>query len=147
MVPSSQNSRPYTHTDRRALRTYRPPADVPDNLTGAECRALKELTRNPNIIIKPADKGSKIVTLDRQQYLLEANRQLLNTKYYKPIPDSIQSETQSKLTNLENLIITPQQANYCKTARFSFWPRRPTPLPFLPPTQNPQRPPDMDGSL
>ncbi|XP_029921600.1 altered inheritance of mitochondria protein 3-like [Myripristis murdjan] len=30
-------------TDRRALRNYRPPADVPDNLSGAERRALTEL--------------------------------------------------------------------------------------------------------
>lgn len=55
-----------------------------------ECRALKELVQNPNIIIKPADKGSKIVILDRQHYLLEANRQLNNPKYYQTITQSIQ---------------------------------------------------------
>lgn len=60
-------------TNRRALHRYRPPADIPDNLSGAEWRALTELTHNPNIIIKPADKGSKIIIMDQQQYLLEAN--------------------------------------------------------------------------
>lgn len=37
------------------------------------------VAHSPNIILKPADKGSKIVILDRQQYLTEANRQLPNT--------------------------------------------------------------------
>lgn len=63
------------HTDKWALHSYRPPRDVLTNLSRAERRALKELVQNPNIIIKPEDKGSKIVILDRQQYLLEANRQ------------------------------------------------------------------------
>lgn len=59
--------------DRRALRSYRPPRDVLDNLLEDERRALTQLANNPNIIIKPADKGSKIVILDRQQYLLETD--------------------------------------------------------------------------
>lgn len=66
------------YTDIQALCSYRPPRDFPDNLSMAECRALKQLVQNPNIIIKPADKGSKIIILDRQQYLLEANGQLNN---------------------------------------------------------------------
>lgn len=115
--------------DRRALRTYRPPADVPDNLTGAKCRALKELTQHPNIIIRMADKGSKIVILDRQQYLLEANRQLLDTKYYKPIPESIQPDTQTKLRT----IITSLHDNRQITAKqrdFLFGPDDPRPRHF-----------------
>lgn len=60
----------------------------PRESDGGESRALKELTQNPNIIIKPADKGTKMVIVDRQQYLLEANRLLSYTKYYKLIPES-----------------------------------------------------------
>lgn len=57
-----------------------------------EEHALRELRGNKQIMIKPADKGSKIVIMDKQQYRLEAQRQL--GKYYKHIPNSIQSEVQ-----------------------------------------------------
>ena len=55
--------------NKRALQRFRPPTDVPDNLTRPERRALTDLIHNPNIIIKPADKGSKIIIMDRQQYM------------------------------------------------------------------------------
>jgi hypothetical protein len=43
-----------------------------------ERQALEELQQNTSIIIKPADKGSAIVILDREQYVQEALRQLQN---------------------------------------------------------------------
>ena len=103
--------------DRQALRSYRPPTDVPDNLSEVERRALTQLTHNPNIIIKPADKGSKIVIMDRQQYLLEANRQLSDTRHYRPIEQSIQHDTQTQLRNIIQTLyhkkhITAKQRNF-----------------------------------
>lgn len=44
---------------------------------------------NKHIIIKPADKGSSVVVLDRFQYLWEGNRQLSDRKYYKPLRQPI----------------------------------------------------------
>ena len=41
--------------------------------------------QNPNIIIKPADKGSSVVIMDREQYIWEAHRQLKDTVYYKKL--------------------------------------------------------------
>lgn len=38
----------------------------PDNLTPDEFKALKALTKDTSIIIKPADKGSSTVIMDRQ---------------------------------------------------------------------------------
>lgn len=70
---------PPTATDDTDLRKYK--------------QAIKTLQSNPNITIKPVDKGSKIVILDLQQYALEANRQLDNLKYYKQIPNSVQPLT------------------------------------------------------
>jgi reverse gyrase len=43
-----------------------------NNLTKEETTALKQLQNNPTIIIKPADKGSAIVIIDTQHYILEA---------------------------------------------------------------------------
>ena len=52
------------------------------NLTLNERLALKELTENKTIIIKPADKGSAVVVMNRQDYLKEGFKQLSDTKYY-----------------------------------------------------------------
>ena len=58
---------------------YREPRNK--NLTKEECKAIKFLKNNENIIIKPADKGSAIVILDKQSYINEGQRQLHNTQF------------------------------------------------------------------
>ncbi|XP_053087907.1 uncharacterized protein LOC117596799 isoform X1 [Pangasianodon hypophthalmus] len=88
-----------------------------DNLTATERRALKELQTNRDIIIKPADKGSAIVIMDKQQYLLEANRQLNNTNHYTLLPHSLQQETQSLVTSiLQDL----KQKGFINTKQFNY---------------------------
>lgn len=52
------------------------------NLSQAEVDALKSLQNNSSIVIKPADKGSAVVIMDRDQYIWEGNRQLMDKKYY-----------------------------------------------------------------
>ena len=59
------------------------------NLTKAERDALKQLTNLPDIIIKPADKGSAIVIMDREAYTYEAQRQLLDRKYYHSLDQPV----------------------------------------------------------
>lgn len=115
--------------DRQALRAYRPPADGLDNLSRAERRAITQLSKNSNIIIKPADKGSKIVILDRQQYLLEANRQLANTKYYKPIQQSIQPQAQLEIRTILQSLYHKKHIT-AKQRDFLFGPDKPRPRQF-----------------
>lgn len=55
------------------------------NLSSQELAALQALRSDPNIIIKPADKGGSVVIMDRDLYAAEARRQLYNTKYYRRI--------------------------------------------------------------
>ena len=55
--------------------------------------ALKQLKNNSHIIIKPADKGSAVVIMDREQYKWEAQRQLNNPKHYKKLQGPIFYET------------------------------------------------------
>lgn len=71
-----------------------------DNLIQDQRLALAQLKNNTEIIIKPADKGSAVVVLDKQQYLLEARRQLDNTNHYVRLPHSIQNQTQSLLIDV-----------------------------------------------
>ena len=60
------------------------------NLTKEEYQSIKSLRNHPDIIIKPADKGSAIVILDKHNYIAEGERQLQNEQSYE--------ETNSDLT-------------------------------------------------
>ena len=52
-----------------------------DNLVNSERNALSSLKNNSNIVIKKADKSNTIVIMDRDQYISEAERQLLSKHY------------------------------------------------------------------
>lgn len=71
-----------------------------NNLSRQQRQALKKLKRNQDIVIKSADKGSKIVIMDKNQYLTEAKRQLNNSAHYIPLTRSLQLETQSKIRGI-----------------------------------------------
>ena len=53
------------------------------NLTKEEYQSIKSLRNHPDIIIKPADKGSAIVILDKHNYIAEGERQLQNEQFYE----------------------------------------------------------------
>ncbi|XP_041453720.1 uncharacterized protein LOC121406912 [Lytechinus variegatus] len=53
-----------------------------DNLPREERQALSSLKNRSDIIIKPADKGSAVVVMDRQQYINEAMKHLNNRSHY-----------------------------------------------------------------
>lgn len=63
------------------------------NLKLEEIRALRDLMHNRNIVIQPADKGSAIVILSRDQYIFEVNRQLSDQTYYKKLEAPIFTQT------------------------------------------------------
>ena len=55
------------------------------NLSHGECLAISELKQDPNLIIKPADKGGATVIMNKSSYIKEVHRQLYNSKYYKKL--------------------------------------------------------------
>lgn len=55
------------------------------------------------MIINLADKGAKIVIIDRQ-YLRELNKHLDYKTYYKPLLDTIQPQTQHKLRTINQTL-------------------------------------------
>ena len=59
----------------------------PDNLTEEEWKALHELEKIKNIVIKPADKGGGIVVMNRTDYDNKV-RALLNNKNHYALTDS-----------------------------------------------------------
>ncbi|XP_066275237.1 uncharacterized protein [Branchiostoma lanceolatum] len=89
------------------------------NICSAEREALAELSRRTDIIIKPADKGSAVVIMKREDYIQEALRQLSNKDHYKHI-DSCPTEehaalvrtTLFKLLNEGTTCISEDEFNY-----------------------------------
>lgn len=89
------------------------------NLTSEEVVALKQLTDNKQIVIKPADKGSAVVIMDRDQYLWEGYRQLGDIKYYsrldKPIyPDTITLVDKITQSMFDKKFINAKQQHYIR---------------------------------
>jgi reverse gyrase len=56
-----------------------------DNLTQTERSALRNLQERHDIFIKPADKGSAVVVMDKTTYLQEAERQLSDCRFYEKL--------------------------------------------------------------
>ena len=56
-----------------------------DNLTPGERKAIADLKALREIVIKPADKGSAVVIMDRTDYVHEGIRQLSDGLFYKKV--------------------------------------------------------------
>ena len=55
------------------------------NLSKEEWLAKRGLAEDRSIVIKPVDKGSCVVVWDRTDYLLEAEKRLSDSSYYKEV--------------------------------------------------------------
>jgi hypothetical protein len=94
----------------------------PQNLTQAEQQAIQKLAQNKDLVIKPADKGSSIVLLDRKNYIMEGKRQLSDKKYYLPLEQSVAEDTCVQINQvLYDMhrcgFITDKQLKYLKAER------------------------------
>ena len=58
------------------------------NLSREEWNAIRSLADDRSIIIKKADKGSCIVIWGRNDYLMEAEKQLSDKKVYREVSNS-----------------------------------------------------------
>ena len=82
-----------------------------NNLTPAEKGAIQELKERDDIVIKPVDKGSAVVVMDKVDYLEEANRQVTEERFYKKLDSDPTEEFSTKITQelkimKENVIST-----------------------------------------
>lgn len=104
-------------TDNEYFQNHFNVGRIKSNLTVEEIKALTELKGNKQIIIKPADKGSAVVILDRDQYLEEGYRQLNDKTYYLKLKKPIYHETvplvEKIINNLnQKKFINLKQKNY-----------------------------------
>ena len=71
---------------------------ITDNLTKDERQALRNLKKRQDIIIKPADKGSGTVVMDKSWYIDECNRQLNDAKFYRQLDGDVTDTIQQRVT-------------------------------------------------
>lgn len=105
--------------DWKDFKTHYKPCREKFNLSQEEVKALRELMYNKHIVIKPADKGSAVVILSREQYIFEVERQLNNTVYYKKLREPIYMETIPIINSIwdklkQNKFINAKQKQYLK---------------------------------
>lgn len=90
--------------DERMFRKHFKIRDEKVNISIEEIEALKELRRLKHIVIKPADKGSAIVIMSREQYVFEVERQLNDPNYYKKLIKPMYMETIPLVFNIINAL-------------------------------------------
>ena len=66
-------------------------------LSKDERKALKDLMKDPSIVIKSADKVSAFVVWDKENHLRECENQLRNTSIYEKIGNNPLPSTKSKI--------------------------------------------------
>ena len=86
------------------------------NLTREEEKARQELRNNCKIIIKPADKGSAVVIMNREDYIAEGLRQLGDTNFYKEVSDNF-TKYHKKLVDLKvmHMLSSKEISQKCAT--------------------------------
>ena len=71
------------------LLTHNVPSYRHHNLSKGEQAAIKSLSNNRSIVIKPADKGGAVVVQDVLDYISEGMRQLSDPKFYIETPEDL----------------------------------------------------------
>ena len=79
--------------------------NIPDalpksNLPKNERIALKNLAKNKDIIIRPADEGAAIVVMDKKDYISETERQLSHPIHYKTLDQPVFPQAITKINEI-----------------------------------------------
>ena len=103
------------------------------NLTWEQTSSLRELSQNPEIVIKKADKGSAVVVMNTTHYLREGYRQLSDSKFYTKLghdcTDQVATNVTKTLTKMrEKGLISDKNFEHlnpanCTEARFYMLPK------------------------
>lgn len=87
------------------------------NISGLERLSISNLKNNSEIVIKKADKGSATVIMDLSDYCIEADRQLSNASFYKPLKEPIYP---SNRTKIRNILSKMKNDGFIDKAQFDF---------------------------
>ena len=76
------------------------PIKPKNNLSHNEYKALTELKKKTNIVLKKADKGTTTVIMNKCDKIQEAQIQLNNREHYKPLRNPMAVETSQRVQEL-----------------------------------------------
>jgi hypothetical protein len=108
------------------LNEYTPKAPGHHNLTAEEKLALAELKSNPNIVIKPADKGSAVVIQNRLDYIKEGKRQLSDHHFYQEVEMDLTTQHNKDVSDLiQELVKNREISEKCAKYLYIEKPRTP----------------------
>ncbi|XDV11124.1 hypothetical protein PO909_000146, partial [Leuciscus waleckii] len=104
--------------DQKTMKGIKEVAEA-GNLSQEEWRVLKGLREDNSIVIKPADKGSMVVVMDRWQYVREAMRQLEDPEFYEELTEPIYLESVERIKNELQILqkrgrLSEKQAKYIR---------------------------------
>ena len=104
-----------------------------NNLTKKQRAGIQELTNNPELTIKKADKGSAVVVMNTKDYFRVGYRQVLDQKFYTRIDSHPTKEVSDRITQKliqmrSKGLISEQNLNYlqpknCKHGQFYLLPK------------------------
>ena len=84
------------------------------NLKKSELKALKQLKKDTNVIIKPADKGSSTVIMDAQEYINEGIRQLSIVNHYRKLKEPIFRKTAVSIEKVLHQILRKTRISHAQ---------------------------------
>ena len=101
LPPNSDNTvSAFCENVKRDLAKLKPQLPDRSNLTRKESRALSDIKKIPDIIIKKADKGSSIVVMNKNDYIQEGMRQLSDQNYYVEVPNDLSGKHHKEIQSL-----------------------------------------------
>ena len=65
------------------------PKDRYNNATSKERQALYDFKKDKNMVVKGADKGSAVVVWKKEDYIKEAEKQLVDSDFSEEVPDDL----------------------------------------------------------
>ena len=103
------------------------------NITPAQRQTIRDLFSNPEIVIKPADKGGATVIWDKQDYIKEGLRQLSDQAFYHETDLDLSKSHFEEIKTIVDKMVDDDEidrscasflTNYpCRTAQFYMLPK------------------------
>ena len=75
-----------------------------DNLMSNEMIAVHKLQQRGDVVIKPADQGSAVVVISKEEYINEAERQFSNHTHYTKLNTDPTSRSTVKINSFINSV-------------------------------------------
>ena len=91
----------FKNVEKDLQTLYDSPVDNNRNLSHGEVTALRKFENRQEMVIKPADKGGKIVLWPMDRYMEEAEKQLQDKKYYE---EQVEDKTPSLAMEIETFL-------------------------------------------